>query len=100
MTEIVCTAITATAAIFVAIIERRNLAQNKRIEQRAERRAMESRLSMDLMYANCALSLTTAKKLANMHTNGDVEEAMKAAEIAQKAYNDFVKDTATHSFVK
>lgn len=25
---------------------------------------------MELMYANCALSLTTAKKLAGLHTNG------------------------------
>ena len=42
----------------------------------------ESRLAMELMYANCALSLTTAKKLAGMHTNGDVEEAMEAARSA------------------
>ena len=33
---------------------------------------------MDLMYATCSLSLTTAKKLAGQHTNGDVEEAMAA----------------------
>ena len=100
MIEIACAAITAMAAIAVAVIERRTYVQSKKSEARAERRAVESRLSMDLMYANCALSLTTAKKLANMHTNGDVEEAMQAAETAQKAYNDFVKDTATHSFVK
>ena len=37
---------------------------------------------MDLMYATCSLSLTTAKKLAGQHTNGDVEEAMRAAEAA------------------
>ena len=43
------------------------------------RRATESRLAMDLMYATCSLSLTTAKKLAGQHTNGDVEEAMRAA---------------------
>ena len=97
MTEILCAAITAIAAVLVAVIERRNSKQNKRIEARAEQRAQESRLSMDLMYANCALSLTTAKKLANMHTNGDVEEAMQAAEAAQKAYNTFVRDTVSHT---
>lgn len=100
MTEIICTAITAIAAIFVAVIERRNLRMNKRIEERAERRAQESRLSIDLMYANCALSLTTAKKLANMHTNGDVEEAMAAAEKARADYNTFILDTASHTITK
>ena len=55
---------------------------------------------MELMYANCALSLTTAKKLAGMHTNGDVEEAMAAAKDAQAAYQDFVRDEAAHQFSK
>ena len=98
--EIVCAAISAVAAIIVAIIERRNYVQNKRIEERAEKRAQESRLAMDLMYANCALSLTTAKKLANMHTNGDVEEAMTAARKAQDAYNRFIYDTASHTITE
>ena len=38
-------------------------AAGARAERRAARRAEESRLSMDLMSANCALALTTAKKL-------------------------------------
>lgn len=100
MTEIICAAIAAAAAICVAVIERRNMKQNKKIEARAEQRALESRLSMDLMYANCALSLTTAKKLANMHTNGDVEDAMKAAQAAQDAYTDFIRDTVSRGVTK
>lgn len=100
MVEIICAAIAAASAVVVAVIERRNFQQNKKIEERAERRAQESRLSMDLMYANCALSLTTAKKLANMHTNGDVEEAMKAARSAQDAYNRFVRETVSHAVTK
>ena len=55
---------------------------------------------MDLMYANCALALTTAKKLAGQHTNGDVEEAMEAAEAAQTAYIDFVRSEAAHNVSK
>ena len=97
MVEIICAALAAAATIFVAVIERRNYKQNKSIEERAEQRAQESRLSMDLMYANCALSLTTAKKLANMHTNGDVEEAMEAAQKAQHAYNNFLRDMVSHN---
>lgn len=100
MIEIICAAIAGVAAVFVAVIERRNHAMNKRIEERAERRAQESRLAMDLMYANCALSLTTAKKLANMHTNGDVEAAMNVAEKAQSDYNSFILDTAAHTVTK
>ena len=100
MIEVICAAITAAAAICVAVIERRNFQQNKKTEARAERRALESRLSMDLMYANCALSLTTAKKLANMHTNGDVEEAMSAAKSAQDAYTDFIRNTVSHGVTK
>lgn len=49
---------------------------------------------MELMYATCSLSLTTAKKLAGLHTNGDVEEAMTAADSAKEAYVDFVRDEA------
>lgn len=100
MVEIICAVIAAAAMIIVAVIERRNMKQNKKIEARAEQRAQESRLSMDLMYANCALSLTTAKKLANMHTNGDVEEAMEAAQRAQDAYNTFLRDTVAHRVAK
>lgn len=100
MVEIICAVIAAFAAITVAVIERRNAKQNKKIEARAEQRAKESRLSMDLMYANCALSLTTAKKLANMHTNGDVEEAMNAAQKAQDAYNAFMRDMVSHNVTK
>ena len=55
---------------------------------------------MDLMYASCALSLTTAKKLAGMHTNGDVEDAMAAAEKAQGAYQSFARDEAAKNFTK
>lgn len=92
MVEVICAIVAAIATIVVAIIETRNRKQFKLSEERAEKRAKESRLAMDLMYATCSLSLTTAKKLANMHTNGDVEEAMDAARNAQDAYQAFVRD--------
>ena len=66
----------------------------------AARRAEESRLSMDLMSANCALALTTAKKLAGMHTNGDVEEAMEAARTAQESYQAFLQRQAADQVSK
>lgn len=99
--------ITALAAVVVAVIEaaaawdRRQSRQDRaRAEKRAARRAEESRLSMDLMSANCALALVTAKKLAGLHTNGDVEEAMEAAKMAQTAYQDFLRDQAAGQVAK
>lgn len=100
MTEIICAALAMITAIIVAVIETRNHKQHKRTEARAEMRAQESRLSMEMMYANCALALITAKKLAGMHTNGDVEEAMNAAREAQKAYEDFVRDLTAEKITK
>lgn len=99
-TEIICALIAGIATVVAALAERRSRLSVRRTEARAQRREKESRLAMDLMYANCALSLTTAKKLAGMHTNGDVEEAMEAARTAQEAYQDFARDEAAHQFSK
>ena len=99
-TEVICALIAAAATLLAATAEVRSRRAIKRDEHRAERRAKENRLAMDLMYASCALSLTTAKKLAGMHTNGDVEEAMEAARAAQEAYQDFARDEAAHQFSK
>ena len=99
-TEVICALIAGVAAVLSALAERRARISTKRTEARAQRREKESRLAMELMYANCALSLTTAKKLAGMHTNGDVEEAMEAARSAQEAYQDFARDEAAHQFSK
>ena len=99
-TEIICALIAGGASVLAALAERRSRLSAKRSEVRAQRRERENRLAMDLMYANCALSLTTAKKLAGMHTNGDVEEAMEAARQAQDAYQSFARDEAAHNFSK
>ena len=87
-TEIICALIAGGASVLATLAERRSRQSAKRTEARA------------LMYANCALSLTTAKKLAGMHTNGDVEEAMEAARSAQEAYVDFVRDEAARNLSK
>ena len=99
-TDVICALIAAAATLLAATAEVRSRRVIKRDEHRAERRAKENRLAMDLMYASCALSLTTAKKLAGMHTNGDVEDAMAAAEKAQGAYQSFARDEAAKNFTK
>ena len=99
--------IAGLAAVLVALIEaaaawdrRQTRRERERIDRRAARRAEESRLSMDLMSANCALALVMAKKLAGMHTNGDVEEAMEAAKSAQEKYRDFLQKQAADQVAK
>lgn len=99
-TEVICALIAGGATVLAALAERRSRLSAKRAEARAARREKESRLAMDLMYANCALSLITAKKLTGMHTNGDVEEAMESARTAQEAYQDFARNEAAHQFSK
>ena len=99
-TEIACAFIAGTATVLAALAERRSRITAKRGEARAQRREKESRLAMELMYANCSLSLITAKKLAGMHTNGDVAEAMESARSARESYIDFVRDEAAHNFSK
>lgn len=93
--------------VIVTIIEvlaardRRNAKKDReRAQARAARREEESRLSMKLQKATCALALVTAKKMAGHQTNGDVEEAMDEAEAAQKAYEDFLDKLAVHEFNK
>ena len=85
----------------VAARERKELkADRERTERRAAPRAEESRLSMELMSASCALSLVAAKKLAGMHTNGDVEAAMDKAKAAQGDYEEFVHTVAAKQVCK
>lgn len=99
-TSVICALIAAAATIISACLAAKVDRNNKRSEERAKRRAHESRLAMDLMYSTCALSCICAKKLSGMHTNGDVEEAMQAAANAQKEYDDFCKDQASGNFAK
>ena len=55
-TEIICALIAGGASVLAALAERRSRQSAKRTEARAQRREKENRLSMELMYANCALS--------------------------------------------
>lgn len=68
--------------------------------KRAETRAEESRLSMNFMSASCKLGVVTAKAVTGQHTNGDVEEAMQAAQEAQSRYYSFINSTAAKQIVR
>ena len=97
----------AVCGIIVAFLELRGSRERKdakleleRTERRAVRRAEESRLSMELMSANCKLGVVTAKAVTHQHVNGDVEAAMEAAKEAQKKYDDFLRSLAAAQATK
>ena len=97
---IICALITAGAGIVVAIVEKRAAKDRKTTEKRAERRAKESRLSMDMMYAACGLAMDTAQALRDGHTNGTLEGNLEKTQKAMSAYDDFVKDEAAKAVAK
>lgn len=80
--------------LLIAIVEVRATKDRKKKEIRDKLRAEESRLSMQLMDANCQLSEVTANALTNGHNNGNVEAAKKAAVKAKQEYYDFLKRSA------
>ena len=99
--------ISGVAVVLVAVIEgvaareRKHIKEDReRTERRATVRSEESRLSMELMAASCALSLVMAKKLTGQHTNGDVEEAMQKATTAQEEYAEFLRSVASRQVSK
>ena len=109
--SVLCAAIAAGSAISVAAIEKkakkaekardeRDAADRKRTEARAERRARESRLSMDMMSAACELSVVTAVAMRDGHTNGTLQPALDKAQIAQNNYESFLKDEAARAVAK
>ena len=97
---IICSLIAAASAIAVAVIESRASHDRASAEKRAERRAKESRLSMDLMYATCGLAMDTAKAMKEGHTNGTLAGDMEEAAKARAAYKSFLMDEAAHAVAK
>lgn len=89
--------VSAAALVAVAIIETRNARDRKRVEARAEKREKESALSMELMSANCDLTIEAVMALKTGHTNGTLESHLKRAVAAQAKYNEFIQTTAAQA---
>ncbi|MDO4527423.1 MAG: hypothetical protein Q4C03_01400 [bacterium] len=104
MTEIIgtiiCALIASASAITVAVIENRAARERDRAKKRAERRAKESRLAMDLMYAAVGLSMDTAKAMKEGHTNGTLEVDLESAKNARAAYESWLRDEAAIAVAK
>lgn len=87
-------------AVIVAIVEVRGARFRKRDEARAERRARESRLSMDMMFATSEMCDVLCIALQGGKINGNVEEARKKGETAREAYRAFLRDNAANQVTK
>ena len=94
---IICAVIAAASAIAVAVIEGNAAKERKATEEKVERRARESRLSMELMYATCGLAMDTALAMRDGHTNGTLEADYESAKTARAAYKAFLMDEAAHN---
>ena len=92
--------IPAIAAIIVAIIEVRGTRERKRTDQRAARRAQESRLSMDMMFTNSEMCDVLCIALQGGTINGNVEQAREQAAKAREAYRSFLRDQAANQVSK
>lgn len=97
---IISTAVTGIFAVIVALIEARASRERKSTEKRAARRARESRLSMDMMYAATSLAMDTARALRDGHTNGTLDPDLQKAQAARAAYDCFLRDEAAEAVAK
>ena len=93
--------------VIVAIIEavahkerKRATALAEKMTARSERRAEESRLSMQMMSATLQLSVVTANALTGGHNNGNVQAAKEAAEKAEREYQEFLQRVAATAINK
>lgn len=82
--------IPAAATVMVAVVEALAARDRKRAKVREDRRAEESRLSMQMMSATLQLATVTANALTGGHNNGNVERAKASAEKAEKDYQSFL----------
>lgn len=92
--------IPALATITVAVIEALAARDRHAAKRREERRAEESRLSMQMMSATLQLAIVTANALTGGHNNGNVEKAKTAAEKAEHEYQQFLISVASQEVSK
>lgn len=106
MVDLLGNVVTSFATIICAYIAYRSNRDAKvakkdaaQAERRNQRKLQESRLSLKLMNANCALTVGTALAIQRGKANGELEEGLKQVAEAQKEYMDFMQNIALEDFV-
>ena len=103
MAEIISSAAVILVAVIeaVAAVERRGLKNaRERSERRAEERAQESRLSMQMMDACLELGLATATAVEQGKVSCDLKSAKEKAQQIREEYRNFIRSIAARQVVK
>lgn len=106
--EILLASISAAASILVAVIggiaavsqvkiKKKADEENEAAKKRADQRAKESLLLMELVNADTKLTIGVAMALKNGHANGEIEEGLKAVNQANDAYESFHREIVSVS---
>ena len=106
MLELIGVIVSAAATVACAILAYASNKQSRimkedraRVEKRAQRRLKESRLSLELMNANCVLTVGTALAVKRGHANGELDDGLAQVEAARRKYMDFLKEVAIEDVV-
>lgn len=97
MATVITAIISAVSAIIVAYIGAHSKKMAKDAEIREKRREKESLLAMTMMDATLQLSIVSANALTNGHNNGNVEDARRAAQQAQREYEAFLREVTSQN---
>lgn len=100
MTEIICTAITAAATIICGYMAISGKKRAEREDERAEQRAKEGMLQLQMIDANSKLTIGVAMALKHGHCNGEVEAGLQAVQEASDNYVQFLEGIAIDQIKK
>lgn len=100
MTEIICTAITAAATIICGYMAISGKKRTEREDERAEQRAKEGMLQLQMIDANSKLTIGVAMALKHGHCNGEVEAGLQAVQEASDNYVQFLEGIAIDQIKK
>jgi len=107
MAEIVGYVLSAVSAVVCSYLAYKSNKEYKanerdrmRTEKRAEERRKESLLSLQLMSANCSLTVGTALAVKRGKANGELEQGLKDVEDAMRAYQEFHEKIAVEHLSK
>ena len=90
----------ALATVIVAVIEALAAHDRRKAKLAEERRAKETRLSMQMSSAVLQLSLAEATAIIGGHNNGNVEAAMQSARKAELEYQAFLYEVTSAEVAK
>ena len=94
MIEIICALVAGISTIICAAITTANMKKVKITGAKLEQRTKETRLMLEMIRANSKLTMGTALAIKNNHANGELEDGLKAVEIAEKEYQKFIEEVA------